>query len=110
MEAPLLETSTGHVVYFIHPRNGSLSEEDTFGVARWQPENGGEPFAIKGNLYGVNKGERITVHGKWETHPKYGLQFAVDVITSYSIHYTKLYDWASLSPLQAALSTSGSTS
>lgn len=78
MEAPLLETSTGHVVYFIHPRNGSLSEEDTFGVARWQPENGGEPFAIKGNLYGVNKGERITVHGKWETHPKYGLQFAVD--------------------------------
>lgn len=78
MEAQSMEVSTGHLVYFIHPRNGSLSEENNFGIARWQPENGGEPFAIKGNLYGVNKGERVTVHGKWETHPKHGLQFAVD--------------------------------
>ncbi|MNW46807.1 ATP-dependent RecD-like DNA helicase [compost metagenome] len=78
MEAPILETSTGHVVYFIHPRNGSLSEENNFGIARWQPENGGEPIAIKGNLFGVNKGERIAVHGNWENHAKYGQQFAVE--------------------------------
>ncbi|GIO42315.1 SF1B family DNA helicase RecD2 [Paenibacillus apis] len=78
METPIFETSTGHVVYFIHPRNGSLSEENNFGIARWQPENGGEPFAIKGNLFGVNKGERIAIHGNWETHTKYGQQFAVE--------------------------------
>ncbi|MGG1878826.1 ATP-dependent RecD-like DNA helicase [Paenibacillus cisolokensis] len=77
MESPVLEISIGHVVYFIHPRNG-LSEENNFGIARWQPEDGGEPFAIKGNLFGVNKGERIAVHGKWETHPKYGIQFAIE--------------------------------
>lgn len=77
-EMPILETSTGHVVYFIHPRNGSLSEENNFGIARWQPDNGGEPFAIKGNLFGVNKGERVAVHGIWETHSKYGQQFAVE--------------------------------
>lgn len=78
MEAPLLESSTGHVIYFIHPRNSSLSEENNFGIAQWMPENGGEPFTIKGSLFGVNKGERIALHGKWETHAKYGQQFAVE--------------------------------
>ncbi|MDY7989803.1 ATP-dependent RecD-like DNA helicase [Paenibacillus polymyxa] len=78
METPLLESSTGHVVYFIHPRNGSLSAENDFGIAHWMPDEGREPFAIKGSLFGVNKGERITVHGKWEIHAKYGQQFAVE--------------------------------
>ncbi|WP_051290017.1 SF1B family DNA helicase RecD2 [Paenibacillus massiliensis] len=78
MEAPLLESSTGHVVYFIHPRDSSLSEENNFGIAQWMPENGGVPFTIKGSLFGVNKGERIALHGKWETHAKYGQQFAVE--------------------------------
>lgn len=78
MEASLLESSTGHVVYFIHPRNSSLSEDNNFGIAQWMPEDGGEPFTIKGSLFGVNKGERITLHGKWETHAKYGQQFTVE--------------------------------
>lgn len=37
-----------------------------------------ERIKIKGSLYGVEKGEEITIKGKWETHPKYGRQFAVE--------------------------------
>ncbi|KRG14005.1 hypothetical protein ACA30_13095 [Virgibacillus soli] len=32
---------------------------------------------IKGSMYGVQKGEEITVRGRWEIHPKFGRQFAV---------------------------------
>ncbi|ALP37948.1 hypothetical protein ASL14_18930 [Paenibacillus sp. IHB B 3084] len=77
MDAPLSESSIGHIVYFIHPRSGILNAENDFGIAQWMPEDGGEPFAIKGSLFGINKGERITVHGNWETHTKYGQQFVV---------------------------------
>ncbi len=28
-------------------------------------------------MYGVQKGEEITVRGRWEIHPKFGRQFAV---------------------------------
>lgn len=37
-----------------------------------------ERIKIKGSLYGVEKGEEIAIKGKWETHPKYGRQFAVE--------------------------------
>ncbi|GIP08255.1 ATP-dependent RecD-like DNA helicase [Paenibacillus macerans] len=73
-----VEANTGHIRYFIHPRNGNLSAEHDFGIASWLPDDGGEPFTIKGSLFGVNKGERVTVYGRWETHVKYGEQFSVE--------------------------------
>ncbi|WP_270619826.1 ATP-dependent RecD-like DNA helicase [Paenibacillus macerans] len=73
-----VEANTGHIRYFIHPRSGNLSAEHDFGIASWLPDDGGEPFTIKGSLFGVNKGERVTVYGRWETHAKYGEQFSVE--------------------------------
>ncbi|QQZ58854.1 ATP-dependent RecD-like DNA helicase [Paenibacillus sonchi] len=78
METAELESSTGHILYFIHPRNGSLNADNNFGIACWQPDNGSEPYAIKGSLFGLNKKENVTVHGRWEQHSKYGEQFAVE--------------------------------
>lgn len=37
-----------------------------------------EEIKIKGSIYGVEKGEKVTVQGKWEKHPKYGEQLAVE--------------------------------
>ncbi|GGI97744.1 SF1B family DNA helicase RecD2 [Paenibacillus hunanensis] len=71
-------TLTGHIDYFIHPQNGRLSEENHFGIAHFQLDNlSKEPVVVKGSLFGMGKNERITVNGAWETHPKYGQQFAV---------------------------------
>jgi len=33
---------------------------------------------VKGSLYGVEKGEKLIVNGKWESHPKYGKQFSIE--------------------------------
>lgn len=69
---------TGIVDYFIHPRNGKLSSEQDFGIARFQPDDySQEPFTVKGSLFGVQKNEPIRAYGAWETHAKYGRQFAV---------------------------------
>lgn len=71
-------TLTGHIDYFIHPRNGQLTEENDFGIAHFQIEDHSqEPLIIKGSLFGVQKNERIRAYGAWETHAKYGRQFAV---------------------------------
>ncbi|WP_176447371.1 ATP-dependent RecD-like DNA helicase [Lentibacillus sp. CBA3610] len=37
-----------------------------------------EAIKIKGSIYGVEKGEKVTVRGEWERHPKYGGQLAVE--------------------------------
>lgn len=71
-------TLTGHINYFIHPRNGRLSEENHFGIAHFQLDDlSKEPVVVKGSLFGMGKNERITVNGAWEVHPKYGEQFAI---------------------------------
>ncbi|WP_051318325.1 ATP-dependent RecD-like DNA helicase [Cohnella thermotolerans] len=61
---------TGKVVHFLH-RNGD------FAIALMETEKG-ERIKILGSLYGVDKGEVVTVRGEWRTHPKHGKQFAVD--------------------------------
>ncbi|WP_067730186.1 SF1B family DNA helicase RecD2 [Oceanobacillus damuensis] len=38
----------------------------------------GKQVRIKGNMFGVNKGENLSINGVWETHHKYGRQFVVD--------------------------------
>ena len=51
--------------------------QDDFLIASLQAE--GQPLIkIKGSLYGVEKGEKIAVKGKWTTHPKFGTQLAVE--------------------------------
>ncbi|MBY9079600.1 ATP-dependent RecD-like DNA helicase [Paenibacillus sp. HN-1] len=77
-EAAELESSNGQIIYFIHPKNGSLNADNNYGIAQWMPENGAEPYAIKGNLFGLNKKELVTIFGRWEHHPKYGDQFAIE--------------------------------
>ncbi|GAB3051203.1 SF1B family DNA helicase RecD2 [Virgibacillus ainsalahensis] len=37
-----------------------------------------EEIKFTGDFYGVEKGEKMTVRGTWEHHPKYGDQFAVE--------------------------------
>ena len=60
---------TGKIVQFLHRTND-------FAIAIM--DTGEERIKILGALYGVDKGEVITVRGEWRTHPKYGRQFAVD--------------------------------
>lgn len=77
-EVSSLLSSTGHIVYFIHPRDGSLSAENDFAIAQWQSESEKEePFTVKGALFGMHKNERVTLHGRWEDHARYGQQFVV---------------------------------
>lgn len=72
-----LESATGHISYFIFPRNGKLTEDNDFCIANFKPE-AGEDFAIKGSLFGVHTDERITVYGKWVVHSKHGKQFEIE--------------------------------
>ncbi|MFZ7947148.1 MULTISPECIES: SF1B family DNA helicase RecD2 [Bacillaceae] len=51
--------------------------KDDFLIGNFQTD-GRNIIKIKGSLYGVEKGEDLTIKGKWETHPKYGQQFAVE--------------------------------
>ncbi|WP_411347093.1 ATP-dependent RecD-like DNA helicase [Paenibacillus sp. WLX2291] len=69
---------TGHIDYFIYPRNGRLSSEHDFGIAHFQIDAPSqEPVVIKGSLFGMQKNERMTVYGGWETHAKHGDQFVI---------------------------------
>ncbi|MCM3711009.1 SF1B family DNA helicase RecD2 [Sporosarcina luteola] len=40
-------------------------------------KTGEEEIIVKGNIYGVYKGEEIQVQGTWEMHPKFGKQLTV---------------------------------
>ena len=51
--------------------------KDDFLIGNFQTD-GRNIVKIKGSLYGVEKGEDLTIKGKWEPHPKYGRQFAVE--------------------------------
>lgn len=51
-------------------------QQDDFAIATFQTENN-RLIRIKGNFYGVDVKERITVFGLWETHSKYGNQLMV---------------------------------
>ncbi|MFC3041625.1 ATP-dependent RecD-like DNA helicase [Virgibacillus xinjiangensis] len=53
-----------------------LYQKDDFLIAVLRTES--EEIKIKGNIYGVEKGETVTVRGIWENHPKYGEQLAVE--------------------------------
>ncbi|MDA6131314.1 hypothetical protein OSK38_28605, partial [Escherichia coli] len=43
--------------------------KDDFLIGSFQTD-GRNMVNIKGSLYGVGKGEDLTIKGKWETHPK----------------------------------------
>src|SRR5690606_11018651 len=51
-------------------------QEDDFKIATFLVENEGE-IKIKGNLYGIEKDEKIAVTGTWEHHAKYGNQLVI---------------------------------
>lgn len=53
-----------------------LYRNDDFLIGVMQTD--GDGIKIKGNIYGVEKSERIEVTGEWETHPTYGDQFFVE--------------------------------
>ena len=60
------------------------NEENGYTVAKLAPERltphlphwQGEA-SIVGNMVGVNVGEAVELHGRWEVHPQYGKQFTV---------------------------------
>ena len=47
-------------------------ERPTRHLPHWQKE-----ASIVGNMVGVNVGEAVELHGRWEVHPQYGKQFTV---------------------------------
>lgn len=51
------------------------SEDGTFAIARFVL--GDETFTIKGNLFGIKKGEPIRVTGEWKEDPQYGMQLVL---------------------------------
>ncbi|MFC2947560.1 SF1B family DNA helicase RecD2 [Virgibacillus sediminis] len=53
-----------------------LYQNEDFLIAVLRTES--EDIKIKGNIYGVEKGETVAVRGTWDNHPKYGEQFAVE--------------------------------
>ncbi|ALX47699.1 hypothetical protein AOX59_03225 [Lentibacillus amyloliquefaciens] len=53
-----------------------LYQHEYFLIAVLQTDD--EEIKIKGSIYGVEKGEKVTVRGEWENHPKYGKQLAVE--------------------------------
>lgn len=52
-------------------------QKDDFGIATVYMENG-ERAVIKGEFACLSQGTEFHVNGHWETHPKYGKQFAVE--------------------------------
>ena len=52
-------------------------ERPTRHLPHWQQE-----ASIVGNMVGVNVGEAVELHGRWEVHPQYGKQFTVTGIRS----------------------------
>ena len=57
-------------ILFFNPENG-------YSVLKFSVESG-ETKVIIGNFPPLSPGERLTVTGKWENNPKFGLQFKVD--------------------------------
>ncbi|TMN20866.1 YrrC family ATP-dependent DNA helicase [Lentibacillus cibarius] len=53
-----------------------LYRKDDFLIAMLRTKE--RDIKIKGNIYGMEKNEALTVHGSIETHQKYGQQFIVD--------------------------------
>ncbi|TMN20950.1 SF1B family DNA helicase RecD2 [Lentibacillus cibarius] len=53
-----------------------LYRNDDFLIAMMQSNE--QRMKIKGNIYGVEKGETVEVWGVWETHSTYGRQFDVE--------------------------------
>lgn len=60
---------TGEIVHF-------FCQREDFIIAKWKSDNG-ELFTIKGSLYGVDKGEQLTIRGSFLVHSKYGNQFEI---------------------------------
>ncbi|WP_252502711.1 ATP-dependent RecD-like DNA helicase [Sporosarcina sp. Marseille-Q4943] len=52
-----------------------LYRNEEFLIAKLK--TGEEEIIVKGNIYGVYKGEEIQVKGTWEMHPKFGKQLAI---------------------------------
>lgn len=53
------------------------SEDETFKIARFKPENEDE-ITITGNLILANMGDEVSIKGSWTNHRIYGEQFKVD--------------------------------
>ncbi len=51
--------------------------ENHYTVCRVQVDKTSDPIIAVGHLAGVGEGERLTLGGKWVSHPKYGEQFEV---------------------------------
>ncbi len=56
------------------------SEDGAFAVARLDVESRVEPVTIVGNLLTTKVGEHVEVEGKWQSHSKFGDQFALSAI------------------------------
>lgn len=65
----MTKTYTGKIGRIIY-RN------DDFLIARFSTDD--RNMTIKGSIYGVEQGEKLTVYGEWEQHPKFGKQLAVE--------------------------------
>jgi exodeoxyribonuclease V alpha subunit len=58
-----------------------VNDDSGYMVARLEridEENSRQPLSIVGNLAGIEIGVTLRLHGRFETHPRYGHQFRVD--------------------------------
>jgi len=59
-----------------------FNEENHYTIAKIKPFNTGNIVTVVGHMAAVRPGEALRIKGKWETHPRYGLQL---MISSYSV-------------------------
>ncbi len=76
-----MDTLVGSVerITYYNPENG-------YSVLRLRPERSRVPglnrdglVTVTGNLPEVSPGEYLNLQGKWQNHPKHGLQFQVEI-------------------------------
>jgi exodeoxyribonuclease V alpha subunit len=53
------------------------NEENNYTVAQMKVHGRNDLLTIVGNLFSVNPGEVLKLHGQWHIHPRYGQQFKV---------------------------------
>lgn len=54
------------------------SDDQTFGVYRFEPDGSSRVITISGKLGHLDQGEHLSLEGDWVEHPRFGRQFKVD--------------------------------
>lgn len=60
------------------------NENEDYTVARLRLPKTGKTIIIVGNLFGLNPGQQLQVHGEWVDHQRFGSQFKVEQVESHT--------------------------